>query len=310
MTLDSVNNLFVDGLCRGNPAAVETLLALGYGAFVDIDRVEIDHDLIRGADSRIQRHSLWFWIHQAPQADAVALCWDKRMGRELEGLLPQKRAELLLRALTEAFEAGVGSAQWAPCLETWERLLEWVEAPPARWNRDHMLTVLRQQLLRHGDRAAPLLLALNQEGHVVQRDASAWLGPVAPDALMETALQRGYPALVQALLDVAGPAGLHPQWLDAVDSALAQALSDPQWASAEVWANGGARLVACANAVLPYANSPRMPIALAQAVAWALDSGSPTHHAPGVAALRHWALQRQWEPEAVPTEAPRRRARL
>lgn len=204
----SFNNLLVENLKTGKVNTIKTLLELGTGPFVLLDHVEHSHNVIQSQAPNVATRSVWFWIHQAPIADAVEFCWENRLEREWAGLKPRAKARMVAEALEDATHAALSSQQFAPWMASWERLLNHVVPldPASLLNREALLNQVKQASLRYGEKASPLLLSLNAEGHLVSADVQKWFRD--PSYLFEI-VNKAFPQLLQALVDVGGsPKGL------------------------------------------------------------------------------------------------------
>lgn len=204
----SFNNLLVENLKTGKVNTIKTLLELGTGPFVLLDHVEHSLNVIQSQAPSVATRSVWFWIHQAPIADAVEFCWENRLEREWAGLKPRARATAVTEALEDATHAALSSGQFAPWMASWERLLNHVMPldPASLLNREALLNQVKQASLRYGDRASDLLLSLNAEGHLVSADVQKWFRE--PRYIFDV-VDKAFPQLLQALVDVGGsPKGL------------------------------------------------------------------------------------------------------
>lgn len=218
----TINNFLVDSLRTGKGSVVSALFGLGQGPFVDLDLVEVDPDVLSSRPPVVTRQSVWAWIHQAPLADAVEVCWKVRLARELEGLPTYERSELLLKSYTQAIESALGSSQSVPLLASWRFFMHYATQEENRFDRALMLRVLGNRFCRFGDSGAAVLLALKDDGAISRPDFRKWLSD--DPKTLEKALGAGFPALTEALLATAYDSGDRIAWTAVLDRALLSAL--------------------------------------------------------------------------------------
>ena len=290
----SVNNLLVDALRTGARSAVAPLFMLGHGPQGYLDRVEEGaSDILAASGPAVSSHSIWFWVHQAPLADAAEHCWSDWLARELNALPARARGERLLGLLEEAVTAALSSGQAAALVSSWERCLECVGEAGDRWSRDTMLNVLKNRLIVHGDEGAPVLTALHDAGYVIRPDVQRWA--MEPFGVIEQAQEQGMPLLAGELLAVLSEPepGYLEKLAQQLDRRLVQTL-DTGWAAWQTNASGE-RILRCYAGLVERGLPPHRPL-------------PPAVDAPSVdwpAALRAHVLQRQVGPVAGRSSRPR-----
>lgn len=297
----SLNNLMVENLRTGKDGAIKTLVGMGQGPFVTLDYVEASRNVAESATTGVTTRSIWFWIHQAPLADAVAFCWDHRLERDLAALPPKRKADTVLRALEEATAAALGSGHVAPWLLSWERLQAHAKPfEPGAWiDRTALVAVLGAGVLAHGDRSVALLIAADAGGQLVRADVQHW---TREPSFLRDVVARGYPDLLQALIDLGGvPA---PPDLAHLTATAEQELAGVLRADSGLWTHEdfGRRRFECLRVLVQTQSGYRMDEDLVQAVAERAGSLSGEG-----AALREFALShRLGSPVTAPAGSRRR----
>lgn len=197
----SLNNLLVENLKTGKGGSIKTLLEMGQGPFVTLDYVERSSDIIHQQGSQVATQTIWFWIHQAPIADAVEFCWSHRLERQLSGLSPSARASLLTNAMEDAAHAALSSQHAEAWLHSWERVQSYVKPfdADALLDRQGLLNGVKNMAIQYGDSSAFWLLAMNHAGFLVRPDVQRWF---SDGFSLGEVIQKAYPELLQALLDI------------------------------------------------------------------------------------------------------------
>ena len=301
MNAGSLNNLLVEGLKTGRAQGIKTLLDLGQGPFVLIDYVERHHNLMAADEPITARRSIWFWIHQAPIAEAVELCWDARFHRELSALGERSKAELLNQAMDEALQGALSSGHFAPWMASWEAASGYVRpmAPDALLDRGALLTAFRRGLIAHGEGSVGLLEEMNAQSHLTTSDMQAWFK--AGDYLPEL-VSKAFPKLLQASLDIGGtpPSSALKAALSCAEANLGNVLE--QGAGEYMMNEHGNRVVACMKTLAASSPDYRLPEGLSKSCLASLDL--PTE---ALIPLRDMALSLTWTGVAV---SPSRRHRF
>lgn len=245
--------MFVEALRSGRAEAVATLAMLGQSHRVSLDYVESHQDHY-SAKTLSATHTVWYWLHCAPEAAGVVACWETWVNRELTAATPRQRSTLIDGLLGEALDATL-SARVAPAglLESAERLLGWAPECDGRWGHENFTNTIAQHAVRHGEHSIAVLEALRDRGLLVRGNIARWCSE--KDGLLTQALDRGFPKLAAFLLEAwVEP---DPKVLVRQQRVLAKALVDAVRQGPGVWAMDrlGERLLDCAQ-VLRNAGAP------------------------------------------------------
>lgn len=250
----SFNNLLVENLKTGKVNAIKTLLEMGQGPFIPLDYVQHPTSVIDRQNSEVATQTIWFWIHQAPIAEAVEFCWANRLERELAGMPQSARASLLSNAMEDAGHAALSSQNFAGWLVTWEQVQNYIKPcePDSLLDRKGLLNGVKGLAIQYGDKSVPWLLAMNTSGHLVRPDVQRWF---SDGSSVDEVVRKAYPELLQTLLDVGGsPKGIEGVTRKA-ETGLISTLTNGAgcWESSDAF---GSRQLNCLKTLVAYWEEP------------------------------------------------------
>ncbi len=213
-----INNLMVELLRSGKASQVAGLFSLGVAAdiFGELDLVTSVADPLLGSRQEVTRRTVWAWSHEAPECGGVELCW-QRLELQLDSMGDRSCAETLKGALNQAVKGALISRQVNSLEFSWDRMLGYA-LENRFWTRNAMLSILETQCLALPEQSLPVLQGLNDSGRVVRPDFLGWMEH--PNSLMESAIIRGIPDLVQLLVDLTDAQDKQVHWLSIADAAL------------------------------------------------------------------------------------------
>ena len=157
-----LNNMIIERLRSGSAEAVNSLKVFGVRPHMLIDEVLSN-------PSRTNRHSAWFWAHQASRVDGLEIMWGM-MDHQLGVSEPSERLPIIAERLMEACVAGLSQANTSTLALSWSRMEQWCEFDGL--SRKVMLVYLTEAICKLGDDVVPGLSDFQKRGLISPEDWS------------------------------------------------------------------------------------------------------------------------------------------
>lgn len=228
--MTTFNNLLVESLKLGEASALQCMISLGQNPLVDIDYVVEITDNLSFSKTDVQKKSIWYWIHQSANDDAVSLAWKYWIPKFVASFQSYEQNEVIKNLIENSLGAAIESNHIQPFLYSWEKYLNWTNELQT-CPKEMLKNILESSIMKYGDSCLVMLNSLNAQGFFNGRDAIRLL---SNSNIINNLVQSQSPNLFQVLLDISGT--VSPQkgvdFISKIDSslhALLNSIPDPSY---------------------------------------------------------------------------------